>query len=105
MQRNTQSVLRQCSCSWPESMKLWLPFIGKYYVVKFISLDTIAFRAVSSFEFKVFQIKSLFDSLCMTRISGSLVLSSLKMVISAHIETCTPLSKLMKKHTVKAVLA
>lgn len=57
MQRNTHSVLRKCSCSWPERMKL--PFTGKYYVEKFISLDTIAFRAVSSFEFTVFQISVL----------------------------------------------
>lgn len=102
MQRNTHGVLRKCSCSWPERMKLWLPFTRKYYIVQFIP-GYNCFQG--SFEFKIFQIKCLFDGLCLIRISGNLVFSSLKMVISVYIETYTPLSELLKKHTVKAVLA
>ena len=86
-------------------MKLLLPFTGKYYVVKSISLDTIGLRAVSSFEFTVFKVKSLCYGLHLIRISCNQVFASLEVVILAYIGTYTPLSELMKKHTVKAVLA
>ena len=63
MQRNNHSVLRKCSHSCTERMQVLSPFTGKYYVVKFISLDTVGLRAVSSFDFTVFKIKNLFDGL------------------------------------------
>lgn len=105
MQRNKHSVLRKCSHSWTEGMKLLLPLIGKYYVVKFISLDAIGLGAVSSFEFTVFKIESLFDDLLLKRILCNQVLASLEVVILAYLGTYAPFSELMRKHTVKAVLA
>lgn len=71
-------------------MKLLLPCIGKYYVVKFISLDITGLGAVSSFEFTVFKIKSLFDDLCLKRLLCNQVLTSLQMVILAYLGTYAP---------------